>query len=134
MTYRGKQIIIKDRIFRRCPECERYIGDVRCRYCGKRYRTPRGLFGHEAHCFGNPNGTCKHYGIPWSECDGHGTKCGPAPGDPIEYGPPCLRYTWEDRLHTPIDQNIDMHEMLERDRLRVLAEIDATTVKAGDPA
>jgi hypothetical protein len=40
MSGHGKQVIVRDRIFHRCPECKRYIGKVRCRWCGQEFRTP----------------------------------------------------------------------------------------------
>lgn len=61
-------IIVRDRIFKQCPECKRYVGYVRCRYCGKKYKTPHSLFWHEEHCYVNPNGICSNCGETWDNC------------------------------------------------------------------
>lgn len=42
----------------KCPTCHRYIGQRRCQYCGKRYRTPHGLEAHERVCYRNPKREC----------------------------------------------------------------------------
>ncbi len=64
----SETVTIRDRIFERCPECKRYFGKVRCRYCGKPYKVPHALFTHEQHCASNPEGICRISARPYSEC------------------------------------------------------------------
>lgn len=51
-----KEIVdeIDGRTWRKCAMCKRHIGFHRCRYCGKKYKTPWNLKWHEEHCHFNP--------------------------------------------------------------------------------
>jgi hypothetical protein len=61
-------VIIRDRIFTRCPECKRLSKPIRCRYCGKQYKSPAGLFAHEDRCVSNPLGFCRIGQCLYREC------------------------------------------------------------------
>jgi hypothetical protein len=51
-----KEIVdeIDGRTWRKCAMCKRHIGFHRCRYCGKKYKTPWNLKWHEERCHFNP--------------------------------------------------------------------------------
>lgn len=69
MGVKTETVTIRDRIFKRCPECNRLTKPVRCRYCGKKYKSASGLFWHEEHCPSNPLGICKTSKRPFRECN-----------------------------------------------------------------
>ena len=119
-----ERVIRGDRIFKRCPECRRYSGKVRCRYCGKEYRTPSGLFRHEKRCYSNPLGICGACRQAWNNCKCYmGDECDERERENWLAHPELLdsaRYSEEGR------------EGMRAWRDSILAEIAATTVEAGD--
>jgi hypothetical protein len=67
---------INGRQWKWCESCKRYENTHRCKYCQKKYKTPKGIDDHERICFLNPDrqcDTCKgeggyfHYS-DWVDC------------------------------------------------------------------
>jgi hypothetical protein len=59
---------IDGRTWRYCNDCHRYHGRQKCKWCGKGYKTPKGLADHEPMCYLNPKRpTC-------TNCGGEGGK------------------------------------------------------------
>lgn len=58
-----------------CTDCHRYHGRQKCKYCGKGYKTPKGLADHELICYLNPKrgtcGLCEGTGVTDSWHGGH---------------------------------------------------------------
>lgn len=51
-------IEINGRTWKKCGCCSRHIGWQRCKFCDKKYRTPKGLEAHEKICYRNPEREC----------------------------------------------------------------------------